>query len=538
MINQVGNNSYTYKESPFNNFTQYRKDKNFFVSKKYLPKEEEKSHKLIITLATSALVLGFGILALMRGPKGTNKFLTKIKNVLEKKLAQTKATKTGSNVNQFYLSSLNKVNSFIEKCESINNFTSIKDAVCKKVMEKTSWSKKIYEKITRLFERTSRETVVASWHNTKHKMHKTFKKLEKIDEKILREKGAQDITINGVTRKGREWVEILKNNRKAINNILEENTSPAKSMLRYKKIKTATQHLDDVTIDIFKDVKNKDLYQTFAADRVILKDKAALFDEMNLFRKEISFTRDHKLEQAKNLIKKVESYILTDDYTLLKQFSQLKTDLKNGIPDEKLLGSIDELRSTLSKSKAKIDAEQHVHETLDRIKNIISKNQTGATGEIAAKRQPAKLDEMLEIYQKLAPKDYPKIEQQAGHFIKSLDKSINIESEQFFDKVRDLQIGSAPTDALSILGSAAMIGVGLARAKDNDQRVSVTLKAGIPVIGAVATSLYCTARLVSGGKAMGVGLLSGWLLNKIGIEADKFRKKLIAKKAESNTNAL
>ena len=51
MINQAG--SVLYKESPYNNFTQYRKDSNFFVTKKYLPAKEEKSHKLIITLATS-----------------------------------------------------------------------------------------------------------------------------------------------------------------------------------------------------------------------------------------------------------------------------------------------------------------------------------------------------------------------------------------------------------------------------------------------------------------------------------------------------
>lgn len=535
MINQAG--SVSYKESPYNNFTQYSKDRNFFVTKKYLPAKEEKSHKLIITLATSALVLGFGILALMRGPKGTNKFLTKIKHALEKKIAQTKASKTGDTVNQFYLGSLNKVNSFIEKCESINNFTSIKDALCKKVMEKRNWSKKLYNKITRLFEKTSRETVVTSWHNTKHKMNSTFEKLDKLDEKILKEKGAQDITINGVTRKGREWVEILKNNRKDTKNILEEITSPAKSLSRYKRIKTATQHLDDVTIEIFKDVKNKNLYQTFAADRVILKDKAALFDELNSYRKQISFTQHDKLDMAKNMIKKAESFTTTNDYNLLKQFSQLKTDLRAGVPDEKLLKSIDDLKTSLTKSDAKIDAEQHVYELLDRTKALISNSSTKA-GELSARRKSAKLDEMLEIYQKLAPAEYTKIEKNTANFIKSLDESINIESEQFFDKVRDLQIGSAPTDALSILGSATMIGVGLARAKDNDERVSVTLKAGIPVIGAVATSLYCTARLVSGGKAMGVGLLSGYILNKIGEEADKLRKKLTAPEIESNTNAL
>ncbi len=526
MVNQVGNISNT-NNSPFNNFTQYRKDKNFFISEKNLIKaEEEKSHKVIITLGASALILGFGILLLMRGPKGTNKFLSRIKNFLEKKVAQTKSSKTGTALDRFYLSSLNKVNSFIEKCESINNFTSIKDAVCKKIMYKKNWSKKLYKKITNLFERTSRETVVASWTNTKHRLSKTFKNLEKLDDKILQENGAKDITINGVTKKGSEWVEILRNSRKDIFEILGANVNKNKSTARYKRIKTATQNLDDVTIEIFKDVRNKDLYQTFAADRVILKDKADLYDEMNLFRQAISFNRHDKLEMARNILKKIEGFTVTDDYNLLTKFNTLKSNLKNGVSDKELLCNIDELREALQKGRAKIDAQNYVFERLDKVKELISTNRTG------------KMEEMLAIYKRLLPEDYAKIEKQTSHAVKSIDKSINIEAEQFYDKVRDLQIGSAPTDALSILGSAAMIGVGLAKAKDNDERISVTLKAGIPVIGAVATSLYCTARLVSGGKAMGVGLVSGWILNRIGEIADKFRKKLTEKPAESGTNAL
>lgn len=524
MINQVGNISQT--QSPFDNFTQYRKDKNFFVTEKYLPQEEEKSHKVIMTLGASALVLGFGILILMRGTKGSNKFLSKIKDFLEKKVAQTKSSKTGNAVNQFYLSSLNKVNSFIEKCESINNFTSIKDAVCKKIMGKNKWSKKVYEKITRLFERTSRETVVTSWYNTTHRLDNTFKNMDKLDEKILKENGAKDITINGVTKKGREWVELLKNKRKDVKSILDENINKNKSNIRYKKIKKATENLDDVTIAIFKDVRKKELYQTFAADRVILKDKAALYDEMNLFRQAISFNRQGKIEMAKNILKKIEGFTVTNDYNLLTKFDTLKTNLKNCADDKVLIQNIDELREALQKGKAKIDAESYVFDRLDKAKELIATNKTG------------KLDEILDIYKHLQPDDYEKIEKQAIHFVKSMDKSINIEAEQFFEKVRDLQIGSAPTDALSILASAAMIGVGLAKAKDNDQRISVTLKAGIPVIGAVATSLYCTARLVSGGKAMGVGLVSGWILNRLGELADKLRKNLEAKKAQSNTNAL
>lgn len=526
MVNQVGN--IIQNQSPFNNFTQYRKDKNFFVTEKYLAKvEEEKSHKVIMTLGASALVLGFGILILMRGTKGSNKFLSKIKDYLEKKVAQTKNSKTGDALNNFYLSSLNKVNSFIEKCESINNFTSIKDALCKKIMLKKDWSRKIYEKITRLFEKTSRETVVTSWVNTKHRLDKTFKNFEKLDDTILRENGAKDITINGVTKKGREWLEIVKSNRQNIRQLLEDNIGQNKSIARYKRIKTATQHLDDVTIEIFKDVRNRELYQTFAADRVILKDKADLYDEMNLFRQAIRFNRQDKLEMARNILKKIEGFTVTNDYKLLTKFNTLKTNLKNGVEDKVLLQNIDDLREALQKGNAKIDAEAYVFDRLNKAKELIATAKSG------------KFDEMLSIYKHLLPgKEYGKIEKQTANVIKSIDKSINIEAEQFYDKVRDLQIGSAPTDALSILGSAAMIGVGLAKAKDNDERISVTLKAGIPVIGAVATSLYCTARLVSGGKAMGVGLVSGWILNRIGEAADKFRKNLQARKTQSSTNAL
>lgn len=539
MIDQVGNISY--KESPFYNFSQSGRAKNYYVEKKYLPPEDKNNnHKVIVTLATSALALGFGIFAIMGAPKGTNKLLNKIKNILEKKIAKTKTSKAGENVNQFYLSSLNKVNSFIEKSESINNFTSIKDALCKKLMEKRNWSKKIYEKITKLFEKTSRETVVASWQNTKHKISKTFTSMEKIDKEILAAKGDKDITINGITQKGKEWLEIIKNNRKDIAEILETNTSKGKSVARYKKIKAATEHLDDVTIEIFKDWRNRKLYQTFAADRVILKDKTALFDELMTFRKQISYTREDKLNLVKNIVKKIENYTATSNYSILQQFNKLKSDLniKAGIDDKTLLNELENLQKALKEGKVKIDAENHVYEMIAKSKNIIAGKETKAYGEISAKIPEGKLDEILKIYKSLIPEKYSKIEKMSANAIKAIDNSINIESEQFFDKVRDLQIGSAPTDALSILGSAAMIGVGLVKAKDNDERVSVTLKAGIPVLGAVATSLYCTARLISGGKAMAVGLLSGYILNKIGEKTDDIRKKYINLKSESNANAL
>ena len=88
-----------------------------------------------------------------------------------------------------------------------------------------------------------------------------------------------------------------------------------------------------------------------------------------------------------------------------------------------------------------------------------------------------------------------------------------------------MRLGSAPTDVLSILMTGGAVGYYLNKSDNKDEKCSVTIKYGIPAIGAIATSLYCTARLVSGGKAMFFGLISGWLMNKAGVLVDDARKK-------------
>ena len=86
-------------------------------------------------------------------------------------------------------------------------------------------------------------------------------------------------------------------------------------------------------------------------------------------------------------------------------------------------------------------------------------------------------------------------------------------------------MGSAPTDILSILAAIGAIGVGLSKAENKDQQNTVLLKAGIPAVGAIATSLYFSASLVSGGRAMLYGAISGLAISKLGSMLDDYRKK-------------
>ena len=92
MINQVSGNTYYYNTAVPNAFNNFNLTMNAYqtVSQTTVDNNEEKEkhrHKLGLTIATSAVVLGFGVLALMKGmPKGCTKKLENLKGILEKRL--------------------------------------------------------------------------------------------------------------------------------------------------------------------------------------------------------------------------------------------------------------------------------------------------------------------------------------------------------------------------------------------------------------------------------------------------------------------
>ena len=113
--------------------------------------------------------------------------------------------------------------------------------------------------------------------------------------------------------------------------------------------------------------------------------------------------------------------------------------------------------------------------------------------------------------------------------VETFDKALNLETVEFFDKMRDLKLGSAPTDILTIILSFITLSFGFGYAKDKEEKKSVMLKSGIPVVGAIATTLYSTTKLVSGGKSLALGFLSGIVLNQLGTITDNLRKQYQSK---------
>ena len=148
--------------------------------------------------------------------------------------------------------------------------------------------------------------------------------------------------------------------------------------------------------------------------------------------------------------------------------------------------------------------------------------------------EQGKTEKILNIYKHILPeKEYKTLEKAYKAQIKSLDKAITTETEDFISKLRDLSLGSAPTDILSLLGGLGVLSYHLGKSEDNEQRTSIALKYGIPALSLIGVSLYCNAKLFAGTKGLLIGTLASAILNRIGVAADDMLKHRRQQKKEA-----
>ena len=99
---------------------------------------------------------------------------------------------------------------------------------------------------------------------------------------------------------------------------------------------------------------------------------------------------------------------------------------------------------------------------------------------------------------------------------KLLRKANTTECVEYFDKKRDLMLGSAPTDILTALGSLIASGIAISVADTKEDRISRFISGALPVIAGFGVSTALTALLFSGGKGMAIGAASSMGLSILG----------------------
>ena len=130
--------------------------------------------------------------------------------------------------------------------------------------------------------------------------------------------------------------------------------------------------------------------------------------------------------------------------------------------------------------------------------------------------------EIFEIFENSLGKEETSLIRRRFNQAKTKLKKANIsECHEYFDKKRDLVLGSAPTDILSALTGLGLCGLAVGTAHNKDERVSRLVTTGIPVVVGLATSLVCTAMLFSAASGLLIGGATGLAANFIGNKIDK-----------------
>ena len=145
------------------------------------------------------------------------------------------------------------------------------------------------------------------------------------------------------------------------------------------------------------------------------------------------------------------------------------------------------------------------------------------------------------IYNQIFDIIYPHISQEERGVIDNLFKNAakklrnagNNECTKYFDKKRDLVLGSAPTDVLTALIGLGASGVAIGKADNKDDRISKAITVALPAVAGLGVSMGMTAMLFSGLKGMAIGAASGGILSLMGNTINKIFLKGKQKEKET-----
>lgn len=537
MINQVVNSADKKVFAPLRtNGADYAITKPFTDTqiKEQKKDEEKKESKLGHKITKYSLLAGFGLLIILGGatPFGRNSF-KKLLDKIGDKLRIVKNKENKSVKEKLSEKILKGTHNLLLKMKATYNLASLKDIAVKRGLSKVPFLDKIGQSITNLFERISIKTSMNAYNKTHKKLGKMVSFMDEIQA------GIKNLSADDLKK--------LTNNRDEIINATHNFDIPAQKQ-RINDIKNYFYGKDEKETNSLANrvwektwghlnnfgLKSK-MYDTFITEWLVKEKKLEFHNKVQASRVLITNDLRDTYSLTNRLMQELEPYHELKEGEGKKTIEKVKTTLgrmkkrldskeekRKGLLDSGLAWNLGEIKEILKNSNEK--GNEKICESINAVVKILNTNTKGA------------VQRNLDIYKKYYkdnPAEYEKIKKEIYKGVHSLHHSIKLEDE-LFDKIRDLSIGSAPKDTIAVLGSAGVVGWYLNKADNKDEKISVALKYGIPTIGAVATALYCTVGLVSGGSSLIIGLLSGVAISKVGTYADYLRKKYKEKHLSMN----
>lgn len=302
---------------------------------------------------------------------------------------------------------------------------------------------------------------------------------------------------------------------------------------RLAKVNENLRNLDeDVFGEMYKHpitfIKTKLKSGIFLAEEKAEKAKIDNIEEIDDLKELITFSVYDNLHKMKRLVKTLDRIVNYSDHNSQKYLEKIKVHLKSyekalevggskhNLPNKNIVAEdLNNLANELSNSNLYND--ELKQKAVRQINKLAEANKFEKMGDV---------QKMMKVLKpNISEKEYKELKKYVNRALGSLNHSVDLETDKLFDKIRDFKLGSAPHDVLAFIASLGVMGVGVAKADDEDQRISVALKYGIPAVGAVGIAILCTVGLVASGPSLLIGAASGLVINKIGEAVDDIRKK-------------
>lgn len=503
--------------------------------------ETKKKYKTvkIIGAVLGGIMISLGCIRIL--PKSVSKKFDVLKDYLTNKSEEIVVS---SKMGVFYRKALSHLRNVTEKARGFNNFVSFKDIWFKRrISDRIPFMKKICDGITRTFDKIGFGVVKKSYSASVKKFNKLNRLYTNIESEILKD-GEKIVEIKGISKTKADWVKELAQKRENLMNIIQTNFGENGILIRNQKLKSLMTELEnDVWAASFgekSNLKKKDTYFTFWADKFLASNKSKYASEMNKIQSSISFTPKDRAKMCEELLYSGKKFVHPQDIAserVVRDVNKLLSEYKSVAG--KNFAKAQELSTAISKKMDEYDKIiNHGKETFKYDDKIISaiNEQNSQIRTLINSSKSGCIDDMNEIYKiLLKERDYRQLNNQSRMAINSLDGSINKETNDYFDKLRDWTLGAAPTDVLGVMSGFATMGTALALTNNKDKRESILLKAGIPALGGTAVTMFMTARLISGVKCFSAGIISTIILNKLGALADNKRKQAVAQKLQQTS---
>lgn len=504
MINQVGSSN-VYK----NVYAPLKDDgASFAITEPFTQaqKEEEKQEKeakvdnLGLKIAAVASIFGFGVF-------GLNKLLSRRSSFKTFKFLDTweaRAEKYG------FFKVWDPVRKLLNKTQVIFNIATIKDSLFKRATPK-----KVDKVITDAFEKVSIGTSRRAYNKTHAAFESMYAKFDEFNSNLTAEQANE---IN-----------------KHIKNIRAKYAQGFSETARNQRLGQTKKDLSGLFEKLWKQIKHPEFYKkalkgSFVAEEEAHQAKIALRSNISKLKEEITNCSKDKHHTTRKLLDGIGMSISTEDKTardLMKKLwghldeyknkvDGLAYDTINPFPAQNVKKDLIELKDHIAKPNKYYnnDTKEAITEAIKELTDSLHSDKKG------------EIQEIMDIYKNnLSETDYKKLRKSVNKSLKMFNNAIDLESDKLFDKIRDLSLGSASHDVLAFGLSLAGIGWGISKVDNKDERISVTLKYGIPALFGVAMAIGCTVGLIASGPSLLIGLASTIPVNMIGKAIDNIRKK-------------